>query len=337
VLLRRGSGAAAAAPGGRPAQDYDDTALVSILRKMAAVDHEPLDLDTAVTAVRVLARERALPNFGNAGAVRNLLDQARARPAALPSCRPVALPPCRPAALPPCRAAKTHLPRAAPFSCSSPHVYDFERLCMTEYASGHARPCSVRTPTTLCRSPAQAKLSRDDRVAVDPASAHALQPADFKANVKPARPPVEIFAELVGGESDDVRKLLEKIDDLVLTAEAKGQDKRQKMPYSIAFLGNPGTGARRATAARRYRGRSRAPRCRLHAPAPRPRARGAAAACRRKINPSRWMTLPCPAPAPAAARAAAQGRPRWRGSWGSCTSTTACWRRARSSRYPCPT
>lgn len=57
-------------------QDYDDQALVRILRKQAAAAGAALDLDTAVAAVGTLARSRALPNFGNAGAAKDLLEQA---------------------------------------------------------------------------------------------------------------------------------------------------------------------------------------------------------------------------------------------------------------------
>ena len=58
-------------------QDYDDAALLRIMRKMAAKKRVQLSLDVARAAVGQLARSRAMPNFGNAGSVRNMLDEVR--------------------------------------------------------------------------------------------------------------------------------------------------------------------------------------------------------------------------------------------------------------------
>ena len=58
-------------------QDYDDAALVRILRSRCKKDGLGIDLDTANYAISQLARARAQPNFGNAGAVNNLLGRAK--------------------------------------------------------------------------------------------------------------------------------------------------------------------------------------------------------------------------------------------------------------------
>ena len=60
-------------------QDYDDEALTRILQK--AVDRDGLKITetTARFAVSQLARARARPHFGNAGAVNNLLSTAKLR------------------------------------------------------------------------------------------------------------------------------------------------------------------------------------------------------------------------------------------------------------------
>ena len=57
--------------------DYSDTSLVRIIQSMSKNQGIPLDVDTAVFAVMQLAKARAMPNFGNAGAVQNLLSQAK--------------------------------------------------------------------------------------------------------------------------------------------------------------------------------------------------------------------------------------------------------------------
>ena len=56
--------------------DYDDAALVRILRKRCSKKELRIDLDTANYAVKKLSKARAQPNFGNAGAVNNLLSTA---------------------------------------------------------------------------------------------------------------------------------------------------------------------------------------------------------------------------------------------------------------------
>jgi SpoVK/Ycf46/Vps4 family AAA+-type ATPase len=57
--------------------DYSDPSLVRIIQSASKKQGLSLDLDTAVFAVRQLAKARAMPNFGNAGAVQNLLSQAK--------------------------------------------------------------------------------------------------------------------------------------------------------------------------------------------------------------------------------------------------------------------
>ena len=60
-------------------RDYDDTALASILVDVCNAENLKLSLPVLRASIRVLARQRSLPNFGNAGAVRNLLSAAKAR------------------------------------------------------------------------------------------------------------------------------------------------------------------------------------------------------------------------------------------------------------------
>eukprot|EP00981_Chlorochromonas_danica_P011845 scaffold4308_cov162-Ochromonas_danica.AAC.4 len=60
-------------------EDYDDRALLSILRKAVEKSGLRLDMETAIFAVEQLAKSRARPNFGNAGAVNNLLSMAKQR------------------------------------------------------------------------------------------------------------------------------------------------------------------------------------------------------------------------------------------------------------------
>jgi AAA+ superfamily predicted ATPase len=57
--------------------DYDDGALVRILRKKARSEGLEIDLNTAEFAIRQLERARSQPHFGNAGAVMNLLSKAK--------------------------------------------------------------------------------------------------------------------------------------------------------------------------------------------------------------------------------------------------------------------
>ena len=56
--------------------DYSDEDLLWILRKKAKNDKLPISFDTAKFAVKMLSEQRRLPNFGNAGAVNNILSRA---------------------------------------------------------------------------------------------------------------------------------------------------------------------------------------------------------------------------------------------------------------------
>ena len=56
--------------------DYSDEDLLWILRKKAEKDKLPINFETAKFAVKMLSEQRRLPNFGNAGAVNNLLSRA---------------------------------------------------------------------------------------------------------------------------------------------------------------------------------------------------------------------------------------------------------------------
>ena len=60
-------------------EDYDDQALFKIICSKAAKMGFDLDIDSARAAVAVLSKERMKPNFGNAGAVSNLLANAMLR------------------------------------------------------------------------------------------------------------------------------------------------------------------------------------------------------------------------------------------------------------------
>ena len=57
-------------------EDYGDEDLLCILQSKAKKMQLVMDLSTAREAVKILAQERRLPNFGNAGAVDNLLSRA---------------------------------------------------------------------------------------------------------------------------------------------------------------------------------------------------------------------------------------------------------------------
>eukprot|EP01036_Dinobryon_divergens_P041426 gene41426-54914_t len=59
--------------------DYDDTALIRILKARCEKDNIEISITTCILAVKQLARARAQPNFGNAGAVNNLLSHAKLR------------------------------------------------------------------------------------------------------------------------------------------------------------------------------------------------------------------------------------------------------------------
>ena len=57
-------------------EDYSDEDLLWILRKKAENDKLNISFDTAKFAVKILSEQRRLPNFGNAGAINNLLSRA---------------------------------------------------------------------------------------------------------------------------------------------------------------------------------------------------------------------------------------------------------------------
>jgi AAA+ superfamily predicted ATPase len=57
--------------------DYDDEALMRILKKTVENHDLQITIETAAFAVKQLARARAKPHFGNAGAVNNLLSDAK--------------------------------------------------------------------------------------------------------------------------------------------------------------------------------------------------------------------------------------------------------------------
>lgn len=59
--------------------DFDDSALIRIMMAKAKSQEIELSLAVAKRAVRTLAKARAKPNFGNAGAVDNILSQAISR------------------------------------------------------------------------------------------------------------------------------------------------------------------------------------------------------------------------------------------------------------------
>ena len=56
--------------------DYSDEDLLWILRNKAKNKKLPISFDTAKFAVKMLSEQRRLPNFGNAGAVNNILSRA---------------------------------------------------------------------------------------------------------------------------------------------------------------------------------------------------------------------------------------------------------------------
>jgi SpoVK/Ycf46/Vps4 family AAA+-type ATPase len=60
-------------------EDYDDAALVRILKYAAKKEGLDVGIDVATFAVKMLAKARAGPHFGNAGAVNNLLSDAKLR------------------------------------------------------------------------------------------------------------------------------------------------------------------------------------------------------------------------------------------------------------------
>ena len=57
--------------------DYDDEALLRILRKTCEKEGLKIDIDTAIYAVRQLDKAKSQSHFGNAGAVNNLLSIAK--------------------------------------------------------------------------------------------------------------------------------------------------------------------------------------------------------------------------------------------------------------------
>lgn len=58
-------------------EDYDDDALLRILLNRCSSDQIKISVETASLAIKKLAKARALPNFGNAGSVNNLLASAK--------------------------------------------------------------------------------------------------------------------------------------------------------------------------------------------------------------------------------------------------------------------
>jgi hypothetical protein len=58
-------------------KDYSDTSLVRILMKRCVDEHIKLSLPVAIFAVKQLSKAREQPNFGNAGALNNLLSEAK--------------------------------------------------------------------------------------------------------------------------------------------------------------------------------------------------------------------------------------------------------------------
>ena len=59
--------------------DYSDEELLEILREKAEKDKLPIRLDTVEFAVKILSKQRRLPNFGNADAIDDLLSSAAQR------------------------------------------------------------------------------------------------------------------------------------------------------------------------------------------------------------------------------------------------------------------
>jgi hypothetical protein len=57
-------------------QDYNDEDLLVILKKRLDQEHILHALDTLRAGVQIVAQERMKPNFGNAGAVNNMLSRA---------------------------------------------------------------------------------------------------------------------------------------------------------------------------------------------------------------------------------------------------------------------
>ena len=68
-------------------EDYDSEALLAILRKMAADAQLSMEFATVRAAVQQLDKARLMPNFGNGGAVRDLLDRARIPSSPLAECQ----------------------------------------------------------------------------------------------------------------------------------------------------------------------------------------------------------------------------------------------------------
>lgn len=60
-------------------EDYDDDALLRILMSSCKSAELGISLETAAQAIEQLAKAKAQPNFGNAGAVNNLLSKAKLR------------------------------------------------------------------------------------------------------------------------------------------------------------------------------------------------------------------------------------------------------------------
>mmetsp|Transcript_29820 Transcript_29820/g.32476 ORF Transcript_29820/g.32476 Transcript_29820/m.32476 type:complete len:468 (-) Transcript_29820:2411-3814(-) len=60
-------------------KDYDNEALLRIMKKAIKKQDMKIDQDTALFAIEQLEKARARPHFGNAGAVNNLLSDAKIR------------------------------------------------------------------------------------------------------------------------------------------------------------------------------------------------------------------------------------------------------------------
>ena len=58
-------------------EDYDDTALLKILRAKVKQCGLTIDLKTSIFAIEQISKKRSLPNFGNAGEVNNILNEAK--------------------------------------------------------------------------------------------------------------------------------------------------------------------------------------------------------------------------------------------------------------------
>lgn len=58
-------------------EDYDDTSLMKILKSKVTQCGLKIDLKTSMFAIQQLSKKRSLPNFGNAGEINNMLNDAK--------------------------------------------------------------------------------------------------------------------------------------------------------------------------------------------------------------------------------------------------------------------